>query len=787
MSWLRDIRVVDFSSGIAGPYCAKLFADAGADVIKVETATGDPLRSWSSTGGAIAGDGALFRFLNHSKRSVVGMPGDRAIDDLILSANLVVEDFAPAVSESARLRRRFPGLVVLSITPYGHTGPYANRPWTEFTLQAECGSIGMRGMPDMVPFQAGGRITEWTAGTFAAVPALDAVRDARRSGCGRHIDFSMFECMSLATTNFLDLFSSLFGRPELTTPARMLETPSIEPTADGYVGFCTNSGQQFRDFLILIERPDLLEDRELPLFIGRVMRFREWNEIVHAWTREHTTAEIVERASALRIPVAPICNGKTVLDHEQLSARGVFVKDPLGEFLHPRPPYRIGGVLPPLCRRAPRLGEHTGEIEPGGMPPASAAGRENQTESDGSRPVILDVTNWWAGPSAAHMLALLGADVIHVESIQRPDGMRFVGGAFHGTADWWERSPFFLAVNSNKRGVTLNLADPTGKDLFLRLVQQADAVLENFSPRVMEQFGLTWDVIHATNPRCIMVRMPAFGLSGPWRDKTGFAQTMEQMTGMAWVTGHPEDQPRIQRGPCDPLAGMHAAFALLVALDERERTGIGQLVEVTMVEAALNAAAEQVIEYTAYGQVMRRAGNRSVLAAPQGLYRCHGEEKWLALSVATDAQWKSFRQVLGEPSWMRAERFESRAGRLAGHDAIDREIQAWAANRELHETVAGLLAAGVPAAPVVDPRATSFHPQMRARRFFEEPDHPIVGRHPTPTAPFRWEGAECWLTRPAPTLGQHNREILSQMLGVSDEELRSFEERKIIGTRPQGE
>ncbi len=197
-------------------------------------------------------------------------------------------------------------------------------------------------------------------------------------------------------------------------------------------------------------------------------------------------------------------------------------------------------------------------------------------EPDGAAPLplsglrILDLTAWWAGPAATNMLASLGAEVIHVESIQRPDGMRMAGGMFISQPQWWERSAIYLGANTNKRGLTLDLSSPAGREVVLRLIQECDAVVENFTPRVMGNFGLDWDTLHATNPRLILVRMPAFGLSGPWRDNTGFAQTMEQMTGLAWVTGYPDDQPLIQRGPSDPNAGMHAAFALLVALAERE-------------------------------------------------------------------------------------------------------------------------------------------------------------------------------------------------------------------------
>jgi crotonobetainyl-CoA:carnitine CoA-transferase CaiB-like acyl-CoA transferase len=829
MHGLRDLRVLDLSTGIAGAYATKLLADAGADVVKVEPREGDPLRRWTATG-ADPGpeDGALFRFLHHGKRGVVGAPLDPEVLALAAGAELVVESFAPHAFDAGAFRARFPSQVLLSITPFGRRGPFTGRPAAELTLQAESGSIATRGLRGREPFQAGGRIGAWVGGTFAAVAALAAVRAARASGRGEHVDFSLLECLHVAASNYLAVFHALLGRPPVRGLPQTVETPSIEPTADGWVGFCTNSAQQLADFLLLIERPDLRDDAALAQGMGRLARFDEWQALVHAWTRRHTTAEVVERASLLRIPVSPVHDARGVLAHEHLRARGVFVRDPTGSFEMPRPPWTLDGETPPGFtpgpRPAPRLGEHAGTVAwaprapvpdaPGphaadsraagptrscapapratvaGSASAAAPGTADATGPtlplDGVR--ILDLTAWWAGPSATQMLATLGADVIHVESTKRPDGMRMMAGAFRDRPRWWEWSPFFLAANSNKRGLALDLADPRGRALALRLVARVDAVVENFTPRVLAQWGLEWPAIQAANPRAILVRMPAFGLDGPWRDHTGFAQTMEQMTGMAWITGHADDQPRIQRGPCDPLAGMHAAFALLVALAERERSGRGHPVECTMVEGALNAAAEQIVEWSAYGRALAREGNRSPEAAPQGLYACAGsrpgEEHWLALAVASDAQWRALVALLGHPAWALDPAFDTHAGRRGGHDRLDASLRPWFAAREREATVEALVAAGIPAGVVRDPREATDHPQLAARGFYEEVDHPVVGRRPLPGPPFRQTHPTRWIRRPPPTLGQHSREILRELADVTDAELDALEAAGVIGEAP---
>ncbi len=383
------------------------------------------------------------------------------------------------------------------------------------------------------------------------------------------------------------------------------------------------------------------------------------------------------------------------------------------------------------------------------------------------------------------MLAYLGADVIKVEAIQRPDGMRMAGGIFIDKEAWWERSAITLSANTNKRGLTLNLADPTGLELCKRLIAECDVFIENFSPRVVENFGLDWENVHALNPKCILVRMPAFGLSGPWRDNVGFAQTMEQMSGLAWITGHADDQPRIQRGPCDPLAGMHAAFATQVALAEREKTGRGHLLECTMIEGALNAAAELAVEWSAYGALLSRDGNRGPQGAPQNIYACAGEERWLALVVRNDTQWAALKDLMGAPTWAEDAELASHAGRRRKHQVIDEGLASWAATRDLDETVETLLARGIPAAPVWDARIQSTHPQFEARDFFEQIDHPVVGRHPVVRPPFRFATVDRWNRTPCPTMGQHNHEILTE-LGLSQEEIARLEADEVIGTKPKG-
>jgi crotonobetainyl-CoA:carnitine CoA-transferase CaiB-like acyl-CoA transferase len=783
---LHDVVVVDLSTDLAGAYCAKLFSDSGAVVTRVEPTEGDPQRHQQWSGEPMIADAPLFRYLRHGQRSVTASQGDPIVDDLCRNADLVLTSGTGMAGDPVDMARRFRGTVVLSITPYGTTGPYADVPATEFTVQADSGAIALRGTRELPPFQMGGRIVEWVGGAYCGVAGLAAVRRSRATGFGEFIDLSLFEVANITATNFSDLFNSLGDRPEPdpAVPPRTVEIPSIEPTLDGWVGFNTNTRDQWESFCILIERPDLLEDGAFAMLGARNARADEWNALVREWTTRHTTADIVERAALLRIPVAPVADGRMILELDHPVERGVFIDDPLGEFKMPRRPFTLDGEPAPAPLPAPIAGANNGDEVP------HRSERPTPSTETSLLPLagvtVLDLTAWWAGPSSAAILAALGAEVVHVESTRRIDGMRTAGGMFYGKPQWWEYSAFFLQANTNKYDVTLDLDRPEGRALALEIAARADIVIENFTPRVVEAFDMDWDVIHAINPNAIMVRMPAFGLTGPWRDRPGFAQTMEQITGLAWMTGHLEDQPRIQRGPCDPNGGLHAAFAALVALERRDRTGQGCLVEAPMFEAALNVAAEPVLEWSAHGLLVERQGNRSPYAAPQNLYPCVGTEQWIAISCATDAQWRSLATVIGHAELADDPDLASLIGRRKNHDRLDVLIAQWASMMPLVDAVDLLVAAGVPAAPARDSRRIFEHPQIDARGYSEQVEHSVVGTHPTPGLPFRYASVDRWIRRPAPVLGEHNAEILGGWLGHTDEELAGLEEAGVIGNWPQG-
>jgi crotonobetainyl-CoA:carnitine CoA-transferase CaiB-like acyl-CoA transferase len=767
---LEGLRFVDLSTWIAGAYCTKLLADGGAEVTKVESPTGDPLRRWSASGAAIApdADGALFNFLNVSKQSVVIDP-ERADDveslhELLASADAVVWSRGSEVAEHALLApveilRAHPHLTVTSITPFGLDGPWSDKPATEFTLQAWSGAVvGLaRGTPGRAPVHVGGQIGEWLAGVSAAIGTLASVR--RADSVGELVDVSMLEALAMCLTYYPVTFNDQLGRP--MRRRRFVPTPGVAAARDGLVGLGCGTGQQWLDFCVMVGHPEWTEDPSL--FLERSALAPTIDE----WVAQHTVEDVLDLASAFRIPNAPIASGANVTTFDHFRTRDTFVENARDGVVNPRTPFRITRT------------------------PVDPAARRNRRASALPLPFsgvrVLDMTAYWAGPLVGQVLALLGAEVIHLESAARPDGARLVGGVPQTEDHYWERGPIFAALNANKKSLTIDFSDPRGVDLVRRFAATCDVVVENYTPRVLDQVGLDYESLRAVRPDLVMVRMPGFGLDGPWRDLAAFAFVIEDASGLTWLTGHPDRLPLEPYCVGDPNAGLHALFGLLLALEHRDRTGEGGLVEAAMVDAALNVTAEQVIEHSAYGSLLARAGNRGPCAAPQNLYQTAGVDEygrddcWIAIAVATDEQWAALRGALGNPEWAQDPALGTAPGRVREHDRIDAYLEEWCRARSADEILACLWSAGVPVGKVMQPHRQPDVAQLEFRGFFEEMDHPLIGRSRYSTLPMRFSRVAGDLhRRHAPLLGEHNAELLGE-LGLGPSEIAALEADGIIG------
>ncbi len=724
---LAGLRVVEISSeisGISGPYATKLFVDLGAEVTKIERPAPNPQRS------------ALFDYLNAGKRSAPFA----AAPELIAQAHVLVENFAPGTLEGwglgpDALRGLNPNLLLVSISHFGQTGPWHDRQATPLTLQAASGWIHARD-PDRPPVQVGARIAEHVAGGYGALAALTALRLGPLGPGGqlREVDVSEFEAL-LSTLPYPMLMAQRMR--SLGLPANLRSAPmlGVVRAADGWVGINCLTGQHWLDVCAMLGLPEFAE-RQLEIMRGGPER-AEFFVRARPLLAEQTVAEIVELSQALRIPAAPVNDGATVLECPQYVGREFFVER--GGIHQPGSPFRFSTPAVAQPDPAPHR-----EARPGALPFAGLK--------------VLDLTTFWAGAYMTCYLGGFGADIVKVESIQRPDGHRYSGAFAYEGDDWYERSVMWQGTNLNKRDLTLDLTSSRGLEIARRLVAEADVVVENFSPRVVEHFGLDYESLVALKPDVILVRMPGFGLRGPWRDYVGWALNIEQTSGMSAATGYADGPPCNPQGPADPIVGVHAGVALLAALEHRRRTGEGRQIEIAQIEVAACVTAEPVIEYSITGVVRPREGNRA-RGYLQGVYPTGEDGVWVALSVP---------ECLERP---------------VDHDVFDEMVAAWTRTQKPDVIVETLRAQNIPAERVITGDQMYDIAQLDARGYYQELEHPISGVLRYPGWPFRITGGPERHHRTAPpTLGQHNDEIL-RGLGLSDDELAALRAERVIGER----
>ncbi|MGV0794510.1 CaiB/BaiF CoA transferase family protein [Mycolicibacterium sp. XJ1819] len=798
---LDGFNVIELSSGVAGAYCTKLLVDAGAQVTKLEDPTGDPLRRWSASHTPLAGgaDGPLFQYLSASKASVVLDPAEDAdiarARDIVTNAHAVV--WSPGSSLAAhpllapaRLHDDAPNLIVTAISPFGLEGPWAGRAASDLTLQAWSGGIWARGFPERPPVYVGGKQDQWAAGIVSGVATMFARITQIREGCGQLVDVSILEslCQWLFGYSPVTCFD-VAGSPLKST--RSVHVPGVEKTSDGYVGTMVGTGQQWLDFCAMVEHPEWAEDPSLLRVDTRSDNGSAISAAITEWTSTRSTDEVRDLASAFLIPNSPVGNGETIPLFDHFVARQAFVKNPSGGFLQPALPYTLHGVPMRDFGPSPALGENAIEIEAtAGAGDDRTCGAKAVTELPLSGVRVLDLTSLFAGPFFTRLLAMFGAEVIHLESVGRPDLYRMYSLRQVGREpQWQEWVPNFAGANTNKRGLTLDLRADRGRKLFLDLVATCDVVVENFSARVMDNLKLGYEELRSMRPDLIMVRMPGFGLDGPWRDVPAFAPIIEDASGITWLTGYPDEKPQEAQSVGDPNAALHALSATLIALCHRHRTGEGALVEAPMIGAALNIAAEQVIEHSAFGQLLMRDGNRGAAAAPQGLYLSASIDEferrdcWVAIAIETEEQWRALRRVI--PRVDRDGILNDIHARRRSHDEIDAAIAEWCATRESDDIVERLWSVGVPVGKVIPPHRQGELAQIQARRFLETVDHPVFGPARYDTFPARFSAGPTRYNRePAPMLGEHNAVILARV-GCAEDELRDLEEEGVIGTEPR--
>ena len=409
---------------------------------------------------------------------------------------------------------------------------------------------------------------------------------------------------------------------------------------------------------------------------------------------------------------------------------------------------------------------------------------EQQLPLSGIR--VIDLTQVFAGPTCTRILADLGADVIRFESPNRLDVTRsLITTDNDGLDHHWLRASYYTIRNTNKREMVLDLAKDEARDIVRKLIAGADVVAESFTPRVMENFGLGYEALTRINPDIIMISLSGYGQDGPQRDFAGYGMGLEPASGIASITGYPGGPPmRSGLSFTDPYSGFLGAGAVLTALAYRQRTGKGQYIDLSEQEAAIPIMGAALLEYQMNGRVPERRGNRSAWWAPQGCYRCAGDDRWCVITCRDDAEFARLAQAMGHGEWAQDERFATVLARFEHQDELDALITEWTSQRDHYDVMQALQAAGVIAAAVLDGKEVLFDPQFKARGQFDVVDQPMLGRRPVQkhlAAKFgRFEPKS---TRHAPLLGEHNEEVLRE-LGYADADIERLKDDGVIADKP---
>ncbi len=384
---------------------------------------------------------------------------------------------------------------------------------------------------------------------------------------------------------------------------------------------------------------------------------------------------------------------------------------------------------------------------------------------------ILDFSRILAGPYATRMLADFGTEVIKVQSHKTANGAESNTGRYFST---WNR---------NKRSITLDLNFPEARELALRLVTLCDVVVENFSPRVMANWGLNYNELKETKPELIMLSMSGMGQTGPWQNYTAFGATVQALGGLTCLTAYDRDNPI---GPgyahADIIAGLYGAFVILAALDYRDRTGRGRYIDLSEYEAVCSLMGTSLLEVSAHNPEPGPSGNKPAYAAaaPHGCYKCLGEDNWCVVAVFSEAQWQALAQVLGNPDWTQKDRFASMENRLAHAEEIDNCLNQWTSKRKAQEVVALLQAAGVPAGIVQSAEDLAADPHLLERDWFVRLRHPVLGETVADGSPIPFDAGSTSNWKSSPLLGEANRYVYLDLLGLTEQEFSSYVERGII-------
>ena len=763
---LDDLHVLELGGGLGAAIAARFLHGYGARVVRFEpTDVVHPVRLTPAQ-----------RIAYLSGISVATGPAS-GLADQVAAADMIVTDRQPSELrllglDFVALRSARPELIVISVTPFGLTGPDADLPSTNAVSFAAGGIMSITGDFDRLPLVTGGEHAYALGGANAFAAASMAWLGRARTGRGDLVDISLQECAAGMLEYYGPMASYLNAPAQIRLGNQSRATWGIYPCLDGWAGVFALARQVPALFELLAD-PDLVE----PRFSDPVLRLREENEAeltakLYVFFSDLTMAEIRELSLRSRVPFGVVMTPADVLAGETPADRGFWDVVSANDGSTTRIP---GRPFPGFAWSA------DAPTPDAGLSLDSQPAGESRIQLPLAGLRVLDLTMMWAGPFATLRLAEMGADVVKVESPSAWDNIRTLIPQSDEAPDPWNSAFYFNAYNRDKRSLTLDLAQPAGRELLLRLVQHCDVVIENYRSDVLDKLGLGYETLRQYKSDIILVSMAAFGKTGADSAFVGFGPVIEMMSGLTSLTGYGDGEPYktgISYG--DPVAGTFAVSAVGLALKRRMATGEGLHVDLAQRETSAVLIGDAFVDATDGSGPVHR-GNRDAVMAPQGCYRISGTERWLVLSVRSDRDWLALCSLIERPelSGMSVKERHDR------HDEIDAAIKRWLASSTAPKEPEDVLRKrGVPAIEMRNTRTLLDDPHLAARQYWHSTHHPRMHTYRQAGVPWRFADSQPKPRRHSPLFGEHNSEILQGILGISDDELADLSAKNVIADAP---
>ncbi len=756
---LAGIEVVEIAGGTAAAYCGRLLADAGASVTVLARAEGNGKLEARAETPTERLHAAYFAAGKKRRRidAVGGASACRETDIVIIGENA-----------TADLRDALPRIATVELTWFGSNGPYSGWKGSDLIVQSLTAMPHLAGPIEGPPIHAGDRQSALIGGVTAYIAAVAAIVAQPRPGpC--HFGVSLLEA-NLVVSEMDIHFVERDGVP-LKRHGINRFSPNgpvgVYPCKGGWVGIIATTPDQW---LSLCAALDMREQGADASLATRELRFQRLDEVEGAMTAAlaHRTAE--EWAAVgrkYRVPIVPVPDARGVLDHpifkERQSLASFAVEGK--SYRVPRTPFGLTETPTAIQLDAPSPESDPSASEPSDVPSGKLGGAAPPL----SGIVVVDFAMGWAGPLASRLLGDLGADILKIEAGRYPDWWRGVNWTPEYIANrQYENAKGFCALNRGKRGVSIDLTTPAGRDLALSLIAKADAVVENQAAGVMAKLGLGYDRLAAVNPDLVMLSMSAFGSGNAWSETRAYGSTLEQGSGLPRFAGVPDSPPTMAHlAYGDPVGGLFGCAAILTALAHKKRGGQGQFVNLSMIEAMLQFTTPALLEYQLTGAEPVRRGNRNPVMAPHNIYPSSGEDRWLAIAVENTAAFHNLARMVGRPDWIDASDLATLEGRKKAEDEIDAAIRAWSITLSPEHAAQRLQEAGVCAAPVVHTEDLVHDPHLGQNGFFIDLVREFSGPQRQAGFAVVKDGQRLRADRPAPLLGQHSWEVLHHYLGIA--------------------